>query len=127
MSAYTQAHTLRACSLVQRLAGFTQQTTKYTSLSQRKDKNLDHVIITERRNKKAAKYLIEKQPYQFASKEQYEQAIRQPIGPDWNTQLTHKKVRAHHLCSPMCLHACMPTFFFLTSKAMDRFDGSSHG
>ena len=56
----------------------------------------------------AAKYLIEKQPYQFTSKEQYERSLRQPLGPDWNTTVSHKKavmpavvVKAGHMIDPI--------------------------
>ncbi|EKX41129.1 hypothetical protein GUITHDRAFT_112862 [Guillardia theta CCMP2712] len=46
---------------------------------QRQDKDLSHVIISEKRNRHAAKYLVEKHPHQ-------------PLGPDWNTANMHKKM-----------------------------------
>ncbi|KAJ1475176.1 Utp14 protein-domain-containing protein [Baffinella frigidus] len=33
-------------------------------------------------------------PHQFATKEQYERHIRQPIGQDWNTTTAHKEAIA---------------------------------
>merc|ERR1719183_1564918 len=57
----------------------------------RKDKNLANVIINERRNRKAARYLVEKAPHQFQDAQQYQRTLRMPIGADWNTSITHKK------------------------------------
>jgi len=57
----------------------------------RKDKNLVNVVINERRNRKAARYLVEKAPHQFKDAEQYQRSMRMPIGADWNTSITHKK------------------------------------
>jgi U3 small nucleolar RNA-associated protein 14 len=51
-------------------------------------------VISEKRNRKAAKYMMEQAPHQFASKEQYERHIRQPIGQDWNTSSAFKEAIA---------------------------------
>lgn len=50
-----------------------------------------HVVLNEKRNKKAAKYLVDKVPYPFTSREQYEQSLRNPLGSDWNTLTTFAK------------------------------------
>lgn len=65
-------------------------------LSKRKDKNLKHVIINEKRQKKvdmtnqAVKYMQPKLPPGFETRQQYEQVIANPIGKEWNTQGSHK-------------------------------------
>lgn len=58
----------------------------------RADDGLAHVIINERKDKKALKYTVASVPYPFTSKEQYESSIRQPLGPEWNTRTSHKNL-----------------------------------
>ncbi|XP_060201744.1 uncharacterized protein LOC132630187 isoform X1 [Lycium barbarum] len=53
-------------------------------LKKRKDANLNHVIISEKRDKKAEKLHTPTLPYPFTSQEVFEQSIRMPIGPDFN-------------------------------------------
>jgi len=57
----------------------------------RKDEGLKHVIINEKRDKKAAQFLLPDVPHPFTSREQYERSIRNPIGKDWNTAQTFQK------------------------------------
>lgn len=59
----------------------------------RKDAGLKNVIINERQNKKAAHLLtVQKIPYPYKSKEEYERAtIGRPLGPEWNATTTHRK------------------------------------
>lgn len=59
--------------------------------SQRKDAKLDHVILSERRDRKAAKYLIKDLPFPYTSASQHEMALRQPLGPEWSTALQQRK------------------------------------
>ncbi|GAB2278133.1 hypothetical protein Dimus_012830 [Dionaea muscipula] len=54
------------------------------SLKNRKDAHLNHVIISEKVDKKAEKLLSKTLPYPFTSKEVFEQSIRVPIGPEFN-------------------------------------------
>ncbi|KAL4196932.1 hypothetical protein AMTRI_Chr04g248760 [Amborella trichopoda] len=54
------------------------------ALKKRKDANLKHVIISERVDKKAAKFHAEELPFPYKSKEVFEQSIRVPLGPDYN-------------------------------------------
>eukprot|EP00742_Colponemidia_sp_Colp-10_P011047 GILJ01012217.1.p1 GENE.GILJ01012217.1~~GILJ01012217.1.p1 ORF type:complete len:905 (-),score=233.95 GILJ01012217.1:34-2550(-) len=58
----------------------------------RKDAKLKKVIITEKRDKKAAKYQVVDVPYPFTSKEQYEQSLRHPLGREWNTTAVYQRL-----------------------------------
>ncbi|CAG8607857.1 2819_t:CDS:10 [Paraglomus brasilianum] len=60
--------------------------------SKRKDAKLKHVIINEKRVKKATRYLATKVPYPFETREQYEASLRAPIGREWNTQEVYQKM-----------------------------------
>lgn len=57
----------------------------------RKDKNLKNVIINETVNKHNLKYQSSSVPYPYESKEQYERALRMPIGEEWSSRATHQK------------------------------------
>ncbi|KAF9098877.1 hypothetical protein BGX27_000711 [Mortierella sp. AM989] len=61
-------------------------------LSKRKDAKLAHVIINEKRDKKAATYSVTQIPHPFKSWAQYEQSLRAPIGKEWNTNATFQKM-----------------------------------
>ena len=62
---------------------------------------MKNVIISEKRDKKAAQFLTKtvplaaarrshvQVPHQYSSVAQYEQAMRTPLGPDWNTERSH--------------------------------------
>eukprot|EP00744_Colponema_vietnamica_P005641 GILI01008241.1.p1 GENE.GILI01008241.1~~GILI01008241.1.p1 ORF type:complete len:352 (-),score=162.59 GILI01008241.1:266-1321(-) len=58
----------------------------------RKDANLKNVIINEKRDKKAAKYMLDQLPHPFTSREQYEQAMRHPLGREWNTTAVYHRL-----------------------------------
>lgn len=45
---------------------------------------MKHVVISEKWDKKSAKYLTPAVPFPFASKDLYEKSIRQPMGRDVN-------------------------------------------
>lgn len=51
----------------------------------RKDASLQFVVLSEKWDKKAAKYRTSAVPYPYDSKETYERARRQPLGPEFNT------------------------------------------
>ena len=57
----------------------------------RKDSALTHVIISEKVDKKAQKYLTPTVPYPFVDMEQYEASLSQPLGPDWNAMRMHRE------------------------------------
>ena len=52
----------------------------------RKDANLKHVVINEKRLKKSIQYLVPHVPHGFQNRDQYERTIRTPIGKEWNAQ-----------------------------------------
>ncbi|KXN84966.1 hypothetical protein AN958_11811 [Leucoagaricus sp. SymC.cos] len=53
----------------------------------RADYNKKHVIISEKRDKKAAKYLVKDLPYPYTSRAQFERSMEQPLGKEWNTRV----------------------------------------
>jgi len=65
--------------LVKKVAGIDPTT--------RSDFNKKHVIISEKRDKKAAKYMVKDLPYPYTSKAQFERSIDTPLGIEWNTRL----------------------------------------
>ena len=52
----------------------------------RVDRNLDKVIVNEKRVKKNAKYLAGTLPHPFETRAQYERSLRVPVGPEWTTK-----------------------------------------
>lgn len=58
----------------------------------RKDSNLKHVIISEKRVKKNAKFQIGSVPYPYQSREQYEKAMAGTIGKEWNVASSVKSL-----------------------------------
>jgi len=72
--------------------------------SKRKDANLKHVIINEKRAKAVhsqlliflpqnSKYLASGTiPYPFETKEQYERSLSMPVGPEWTTREMYQKM-----------------------------------
>lgn len=50
----------------------------------RGDRKKPNVMVSERRVKTAAKYVIDKIPHPFTSREEYERSIQMPIGEEWN-------------------------------------------
>jgi U3 small nucleolar RNA-associated protein 14 len=57
----------------------------------RKDAALSHVIISEKVDKKAQKYLTPTVPYPFTDIAQYEASLSLPLGPDWNAMRMHRE------------------------------------
>lgn len=58
----------------------------------RRDKNLKNVIINETVNKHNLKYQSSSVPFPYELKEQYERALRMPLGDEWTSRATHQKV-----------------------------------
>ncbi|XP_072035678.1 LOW QUALITY PROTEIN: U3 small nucleolar RNA-associated protein 14 homolog A-like [Amphiura filiformis] len=58
----------------------------------RKDDNLHHVIINEKRDKHVAMHQVNDLPSTFTHTKQFERTIRAPIGSHWNTALTVKSL-----------------------------------
>ncbi|TCD71137.1 hypothetical protein EIP91_012085 [Steccherinum ochraceum] len=53
----------------------------------RADYNKAHVIISEKRDKKAAKYMVKDLPFPYTSKAQFERNMDTPLGTEWNTRV----------------------------------------
>ena len=60
--------------------------------SDRKDAKFSHVVISERQDKKAKKYMTKDLPYPYTSVKQYEQKLAMPTGAEWNTRGTSKEM-----------------------------------
>lgn len=67
---------------------FVSKTAEGVKPDNRKDAKLDRVIVSEKRQRKNAKYLANQLPHPFESKTQYERGLRQPVGPEWTTKQT---------------------------------------
>ncbi|NXE85665.1 UT14A protein, partial [Cochlearius cochlearius] len=74
----------------------------------RKDQHLPHVILSEKRNIYAAAHQVSELPFPFERHQQFEQSIRMPVGPTWNTQRAFQKLtaprvvtRAGHIIQPI--------------------------
>ncbi|KAK3639289.1 hypothetical protein LTR22_017490 [Elasticomyces elasticus] len=55
-------------------------------VEQRRDKGKDKVIVSEKAERKGKKYLAPVLPHGFGRKEEYEGALRVPVGPEWTTK-----------------------------------------
>ncbi|KAJ3053225.1 hypothetical protein HK097_004777 [Rhizophlyctis rosea] len=79
-------------------------------VEKRQDAKLKHVIINEKRMKKATKYMVPQLPHGFDTLEQYERTIRMPLGKEWNATSQHKEVvkprvqtKIGHVITPLTL------------------------
>ncbi|KAN0064112.1 hypothetical protein ACQY0O_003279 [Thecaphora frezii] len=59
---------------------------------QRKDANMAHVIINEKKDKKVESFRVKDLPRPYTSRAQYEMAMRNPLGPEWNTRIEHQRL-----------------------------------
>lgn len=57
----------------------------------RRDKDLKNVIINESVNKKNLRYQSASVPYPYKLKEEYERALRMPLGEEWTSRATHQR------------------------------------
>ncbi|KAJ7653290.1 Utp14-domain-containing protein [Mycena polygramma] len=57
----------------------------------RADHGKANVIISEKRDKKLAKYQVKDLPYPFTSRAQYERSMEAPLGAEWNTRVAFQK------------------------------------
>ncbi|ORY84072.1 Utp14 protein-domain-containing protein [Leucosporidium creatinivorum] len=53
--------------------------------SARQDATFTNVIISEKKDKKAQKYLLKDLPFPYTSAAQHEHKLRTPMGPEWST------------------------------------------
>lgn len=58
----------------------------------RKDANLENVIISEKQDRKGKKYLAPQLPHGYETGEQYERSRRLPMGPEWTTKEVHQRM-----------------------------------
>ena len=65
---------------------------KQDTKPKRKDSHLKHVIISEKRVKKNAKFQLGSVPYPYQSREQYEKAMSGTIGREWNVSNSVKNM-----------------------------------
>ncbi|KAK5739168.1 hypothetical protein LTR17_005469 [Elasticomyces elasticus] len=55
-------------------------------VEQRRDRGKVNVIVSEKAERKGKKYLAPVLPHGFGRKEEYEGALRVPVGPEWTTK-----------------------------------------
>lgn len=58
----------------------------------RRDQHLSNVIITEKRNSAFGLHQVSSLPFPFENQAQFESTIRAPLGRNWNTERTVKKM-----------------------------------
>ncbi|SNX86829.1 related to UTP14 - subunit of U3-containing small subunit processome complex [Melanopsichium pennsylvanicum] len=58
----------------------------------RKDRGMDRVIISEKRDKKQDKYQLKDLPYPYTSLAQYKSSMQQPLGKEWNTRIETQRL-----------------------------------
>ena len=46
-----------------------------------------HVIISEKKDKKAQKYLVKDLPFPYTGRAQFERSLETPLGAEWNTRV----------------------------------------
>ncbi|KAJ7138400.1 hypothetical protein O6H91_Y555400 [Diphasiastrum complanatum] len=62
-----------------------QKKSREAALSKRKDAKLKYVIISEKMDRKADKFMSSSLPFPYKSREVFEKTLRMPIGRDFNT------------------------------------------
>ena len=73
-----------------RTAGEARQMMLDEAAAKRKDAALRHVVVSEKRNKKAASFTTAGVPFPFSNRNQFERSMRVPLGKEWNTTTSHK-------------------------------------
>lgn len=68
------------------------QARKEAAAAGRKDAKLEYVVISEKWDKKSSKYKTPSVPFPFDSKETYERAMRQPLGREYNTDVSFRNL-----------------------------------
>lgn len=57
----------------------------------RADAGKAHLIISEKKDKKASKYLVKDLPHPYTSQAQFERSLSVPVGAEWNTRTAFQK------------------------------------
>ena len=68
----------------------------------RADYGKANIIINERKDKKAAKYLVKDLPYPYTSKAQFERSMEQPLGAEWNTRVGFQRGTLPRVVKKVC-------------------------
>ena len=68
----------------------------------RADFNKKHIIISEKRDKKAGKYLVKDLPFPYTSKAQFERAMENPLGAEWNTRVAFQRGTLPKVVKKVC-------------------------
>jgi Utp14 protein len=68
----------------------------------RADHGKAHVIISEKKDKKAAKYLTKDLPYPYTSKAQFEKSMEIPVGMEWNTRVGFQRQTLPRVVKKVC-------------------------
>ena len=55
-------------------------------MPERSDSHLEHVIINQKAEARERALRVEGVPFPFTSREQYERAMRKPLGREWNSK-----------------------------------------
>lgn len=82
----------------------------------RADYGKSHVIISERRDKKALKFAVKDLPYPYTSKAQFDARMDTPIGAEWNTRLGFQRGTLPRIVKKVCTtfrHRCLYEFCLL--------------
>ena len=77
----------------------------------RADYGKGHVIISEKRDKKAAKYLVKDLPYPYTSKAQFERTMEMPLGTEWNTRVGFQRGTLPRVVKKVCFFLIKKFFF----------------
>lgn len=90
------------------------------------------MIVSEKKDRKAARYLVRDLPFPYTSRAQFERRMEVPLGMEWNTRRgfqrgtmprVTKTVRAH----PRAACAGRATDAWRRCAALDRHDYRPHG
>lgn len=68
----------------------------------RADFNKTNIIISEKRDKKATKYLVKDLPYPYTSKAQFERTMERPLGTEWNTRVAFQRGTLPRVVKKVC-------------------------
>jgi U3 small nucleolar RNA-associated protein 14 len=68
----------------------------------RADHGKKNIIISEKRDKKVAKYLVKDLPYPYTSKAQFERAMENPLGVEWNTRVGFQRGTLPRVVKKVC-------------------------
>jgi U3 small nucleolar RNA-associated protein 14 len=92
----------------------------------RKDFTTSNVIITEKKDRKAAAFQVKDLPYPYTSVEQFEARFKTPLGSEWNSRAVHQKETMPRVVKKVCflsfLHLLSSSNIFLSSPLVFSVD-----